>query len=806
MIQGHGSQKPEIIFVTDSGVGTDLKTNYAITGYAQTMLQELCKDAQISWDNQYFTTLVKQEFKEHYGKVKGKGAEDELVKMRLDLSAQYFPVLENEIKELNPFIIVPLGELAFHQLTGLSGIRKFRGSVLPATGFTNVRKVLPILGPYPYLYSDPKMKVISRLDFTKLPAQFNTDPPADNLFNVWVAKSSAALRNFLDRSVPGAPFVTVDIESFKGIPSCMCFCFDGRESVSIPLLHKEIDHDNRVLMMRQCADILASNIPKVNQNIKFDWQILNRWGFIVKNIVGDTMIAASVIYCEFPKNLGFLTSIYTNLPYFKDEGKEWDPKKTTKDRLYLYNAKDGLATWQIHDKQQKEIDELGVRYVHDEMIKLIPIYRIMEDNGIRIDMERRERLLAKYESLFHTQVLKLKRFVGRDINPLSSKVCNTLIFEELGFKKTREVKGTDEEALEHLIMWGHAEHSPINGKEILTTILAARKIHKVIEILELDIHPDGRFRGSANLAGTETGRTSGGKTIDEFFKLDDKGKFLQKRLGHSLQTIGKHGFMIDGVTYGKDIRSMFVPSVGYHFVEIDLSQAEARVDAVLAGNFDILSVFDSPTGIHRLTGSWVYGCKPEDIKKNDLVDGVDRYHMAKTVRHAGERNMKPPRLVMMTQRPLKECERILKTFHDFQPEMQRVYHRDVRQAVQNTRVLIAPNGRRRDFFGRIDEKTYNEAISQLPQAIVTDQTKFSFPMTLQSNPTARLLYEAHDGAMLETKIGTEEPLIRDYQRNVERPIDFRTGSLPRDIQLIIPSESSMGDNWQDLREIKVNHG
>jgi hypothetical protein len=102
-------------------------------------------------------------------------------------------------------------------------------------------------------------------------------------------------------------------------------------------------------------------------------------------------------------------------------------------------------------------------------------------------------------------------------------------------------------------------------------------------------------------------------------------------MGHSFQTIGKHGFEVDGVTYGQNLRSIFIPSPGYYFVECDLSQAEARVDAVLAKDFDILRVFDSSTGIHRLTGSWVFNCSPHEIKKNTLVDGVDCYHVSKTI-------------------------------------------------------------------------------------------------------------------------------------------------------------------------------
>ena len=115
------------------------------------------------------------------------------------------------------------------------------------------------------------------------------------------------------------------------------------------------------------------------------------------------MLAASTLYCEFPKNLGFLTSIYTDLPYFKDEGRGFDLDSARKDRYYLYNAKDSLATSQIFSQQVQEVKELGVDFVYQSLIKVMPLYRAMEDRGIRIDEEAQAWLLAKYESLFHIQ-------------------------------------------------------------------------------------------------------------------------------------------------------------------------------------------------------------------------------------------------------------------------------------------------------------------------------------------------------------------------------------------------------------------
>ena len=221
-----------------------------------------------------------------------------------------------------------------------------------------------------------------------------------------------------------------------------------------------------------------------------------------------------------------------------------------------------------------------------------------------------------------------------------------------------------------------------------------------------------------------------------------------------------------------------------------------------------MGIFTDP-GIHKLRGGWLYDCKPIEIKKSILVDGIDRYHMAKTVGHAAERNMQPERLVMMTQRTRKECAALLEKIHAAQPEIKETFHRDIIRAIDDPgHCLIAPNGRRRDFFDRIDKNTYNEAISQLPQTIVSDQTKFEgIGKTWKDGSTysyAHLLVEAHDGILAEVKRGREEEFYTLYKNNIEsEPIDFRTCTLRRDYQLTIPCEVSVGENWYEMEEVKV---
>ena len=825
MIRGRGASNPTVVFVADHAQGEDLKTGYSLSGYKEALLVKMCTEAGFDYNTTYRTTLIKDALPELVnfekgGKGKKKLSDHETARLYLEqVVPNYTSVFINEIKTLKPNLIVPLGELAFQFTTGLEGIRKFRGSILkinPLLGIEKYTKILPAMGPFPYLYQDPKQQFITQIDFNKIPKWWGPEEVPDDTFRIWVARTYESLRNFVERSyekclstpVPEGGYLVFDIETYMNIPTCLSFCFDGVESCCIPLLDLSIPFEQRLLMLDLVAKVLASPIPKVNQNVKFDWKTQERWKFRVNNVVGDTMLASSALYCEFPKNLGFLTSIYTDLPYFKDEGRQYDPSKHKKDQFYLYNAKDSLATHQIYLKQQPEIVEQGVQFVYDKLMLLLPIYRGMEDRGLRVDEQRQSQLLSKYQSLFRRHVMICQRLVNNEaFNPLSSSQAKVVVFEMLGYNpKMRGVNGsTEEEALNMLICYGTPAHCSVGeGKDILREIMWCRKIHKVIEIVDAPIYPDGRFRYEFNLAGAETGRTTGSKTSDYFVMEDTKkpGKIKTINLGHSSQTIGKHGFWIGDTLYGTDIRGMYKPSRGYSLVENDLSGAEARVDRVLSGNFD-LTVFDDP-GIHKLTGSWVFNCTPAEIKK-----GTHQYDLAKRTRHAGERNMTHGRLYQMAQDEgiglslsLKECKTMLERFHAYAPEIQGVYHRDIAAAIRATHVLIAPNGRRRDFFAiNVDHDSINEGISFLPQAIVSDQNKFSFIPTSQEAPWAHFLSESHDSGLAEVPCGREREFCSIYKKNIETPIDFRKGSLKRDYLLTIPCEMSFGEDWENLEDL-----
>ena len=195
-ITGHGSSKPAAFFISDGPNGQDFENGQSLTGYAGNVLRDFCKEQGLYLDDFWRTCLIKEKLPEHDDK--------EGTKTKA-LIEQYSPILIHEINDLNPFLLIPLGELSFNYLTNLSNIRKFRGSILSPSGSFQLTpenlKVLPILGPYPYINQDYKLRVISRIDFAKIPKYLNKNPIPDSIYNIWVARTSTAFRAFFRSSL-----------------------------------------------------------------------------------------------------------------------------------------------------------------------------------------------------------------------------------------------------------------------------------------------------------------------------------------------------------------------------------------------------------------------------------------------------------------------------------------------------------------------------------------------------------------------------------------------------------------------------
>lgn len=846
-IKGHGNANSKILLIGDYPSKIEVERGYALTGFNEDMLDEMLRKAGSSLKSTFRTCYIKKQI-DGFGY--NKARDTAIIEQLAPNLPEFKEILTNEIVSISPNVIVPLGELALNYISNEVRIDKFRGSVLslsPEIG-TTIReelyqkiKVIPTWSMRELIRNQDK-KPIAQLDFGKIAELSKTEAPYKNKYNVWVCKNCNDFNAFLKRNLP-CKFGTFDIETHHGFITCISFCFNGIEAVSVPLMEDSIPILDRVFLFQRIVRLLRqSDIQWVNQNILYDLTVEERYGLYVKNIVGDTMLAQHTLYVEMLKGLDFLTSIYTDIPYYKDEGKEYDPKLGhSKDQLYLYNAKDSLATWLVWEQQLIEFDENKLQkafffdlnqlqgwndssnsgilnlqgdkiYVPQGVMPLFHIYRKINKRGVRIDEEKRTKLRVKYNQVLEEYINEISSTVGHPVNARSPKQVQELVYSELGcpkiYKLNRETGkktlDTGREALEEICFNKLDERNIDDAGKItlLKKVIYTRKAHKIIKYLDLPLHPDGRMRTIFKLSGTKSGRTAGSSTIDKLFVIDEDGKIQQvpdskkQGLGTSFHTIPKHGFIDDEtedgqdpVELGKDIMEIFVPSPDFVFFDGDKSQAEARIVAVLAEDYEILEAFNRPKSyIHRLTSSWIYKCSPDDIQKHTI-----EYEMGKRSRHGVNYGMEPYRFSRMCHIALTESTTILNRVHQNQPKIRGVFHAKIRDEVKRVRKLVNPYGRQRDIFTPPTEKNLKDFISWIPQGTCSDGTKFAM-LRIEAAcedqcVNGKILMEVHDNLVCEVHKDSVDRFAKIYKSEMEKPVSFRDhGTFIRDFELVIPVE------------------
>src|SRR3990167_375079 len=109
----------------------------------------------------------------------------------------------------------------------------------------------------------------------------------------------------------------------------------------------------------------------IGQNFGYDRDKIKRFGFTVRGLQDDTMYKSFAINPELPKGLAFNTSIFTEEPYYKDEGIY----EGSLDDLMIGCGKDCCVTKEIDDAMQSDIDEMHLNdYYRNFLLPLHDLY------------------------------------------------------------------------------------------------------------------------------------------------------------------------------------------------------------------------------------------------------------------------------------------------------------------------------------------------------------------------------------------------------------------------------------------------
>lgn len=812
-VPGYGSATAKLAVIGEAPGPDEEIMGRPFVGQSGKMVDSLLVNAGVRPDDVYKTNVVK---------IRPPGNDIKALHVIGRSIEEFLPQLWAELDALKPNCILAIGNTALKYLTGHEGIKKYRGSILQAK---NGIKTVSTIHPASLLHAESS-GMSSWKDLTyiqwdtdravKQSATREYDPPRRHLK---VCRSAGELDRFL-HDYRHASLCSIDIETYKTFPICIALAFNPYESLSIPLF-EGIGRVDRPFVWRSLAEFLSSQVAKIGQNFKFDQLLMmlcndfqTNFGFRISNFYFDTMLGFRTLYPELPAKLEFIASVLTEETYWKDEGKEFNPKKDDFDRLLLYNAKDAAVTYECYEKEAQELNEANLLDFYFERVHpLHDLYRHIEARGIRRDPVALELLRTKYETQRTYLEEELQTRIdaeGLDLRvtgPKGAKLYNTpkkvaqLVFMGLGCPIRKD---TTDDSLSGLIRNHLQKPKDEQKRKILEAIVELRKIGKTIgTYINARTCPDGRLRTNVRIA-VETGRTST-NTL--------KPPVTTQPYGMAFQTITKHGDI------GGDLRSQFVPDLGFKFLEPDQSQAESRVIAILSNDQNQVKLFKFGIDIHRLTASWIFErsvpalnefyqegeesrCYELAKKINDslklTISAIER-QLGKTFRHAGEGGMEKHRASELTNLSEWRAGKLLKLFHDNSPCIKEVYYKEIQKCLERDRKLTNPFGRVRQFLNKWGDEMLKEAYRQIPQSTVSDHTKFSMLRIERRMPEIELLEESHDSFLCqvlddEQTIAKASEIIR---QELETPIDFAKCSLPRGL-LKIPCEIKSGYNWEKM--------
>ena len=412
--------------------------------------------------------------------------------------------LYTELHQLpNLNLIICLGATALEAVTGKKGIQDYRGSILKGMGY----KTISTFHPAHILRQDTEItgywqRQVALADLLRASQQQHFPEIRLPRRELNICKSSQQLLDFIQRNKHNSR-PAIDIEAHpngSGIPICVGIAFTPDEGLTIPLWNDDgistIPSADLALIWIHLSKLLYTDV--IGQNFKYDQDKIRRIGFVIRKLASDTMLKAFAINPELPKNLAFNTSIYTEEPFYKNEGM-YDG--TVAD-LLIGCARDSCVTKEIDVAMDKDIDKMKMKkYYENFIMPLHELYLAIETDGMLVSEERRYTLLEKYISWSEKLAYERFKLAQKDVNPQSWQQVRWFLYEHLNCP-VRE--GTGEEVLTSLF---NQVKKDVQKKGIVN-ILDSRRVEKTIGnyLMALPDY-DGRMKSTYYLC-LETGRTS----------------------------------------------------------------------------------------------------------------------------------------------------------------------------------------------------------------------------------------------------------------------------------------------------------
>lgn len=612
-----------------------------------------------------------------------------------------------------------------------------------------------------WLQESPQKKIIP----PSIDSSYECISTQDDLKKL-IKKASKAKTIAIDTETTGLDYMDADLVGIS-------ISYEPGQAAYIPISHED-DSSPQLEMdyvLQELRPLLEdSNEKIIGQNIKFDKNILARYGINISSIKNDTMMMSYVLDASATRhNLDALSSYYLNYKTstFEDVAGK-GVKQVTFDQVPIaeathYAAEDADITLRLYEELVTKLEAVeSLKVLNQEIeIPLIEVLSEMEQNGAILN----SKILNAQSKDLENRIKKLEKsaynLAGEEFNLGSTKQLREIFFDKLGYRIIKKTPGgqpsTDEKVLAEL-----AEEYELPKVLLEHRTLSKLKSTYTDKLPGQISNSTGKVHTSFHQAVTTTGRLSSSDP--------------------NLQNIPIR------TEDGRRIRQAFEPSKGHRFISADYSQIELRVMAHMSKDEGLLKAFQEGEDVHSKTASEVFNVDIEevtpDLRRNakainfGLIYGISAFGLGKQL--GITRNLAAEYMAMYFEK-----------------------YPGVKEYMESTKKLAGENGYIETLFGRRlylrdinasnamrRQASERAAINAPVQGTAADIMKIAMikmhKLIKETNIDAKLILQVHDELILDTPA-----------KEIDQVIELVTESMMGAANLDVPLEIDIGigDNW-----------
>src|SRR5665213_3488646 len=420
----------------------------------------------------------------------------------------------------------------------------------------------------------------------------------------------------------------------------------------------------------------------------------------------------------------------------------------------------------LHKHQAAELKKLPklLKLAQDIEWPLMPVLARMERAGIELDTKYLAKFADEINDLVSDYEQQIYGHADQEFNIASPGQLAEILFDKLklptnGIKKGKTGYSTAAKELDKL----RGTHPII---DLITQYREVAKLKNTyVDTLPLLVDENSRVHTTFNLTVAQTGRLSSADP--------------------NLQNIPVR------TELGRRIRTAFVAGEGKKLVSADYSQFELRLAACLAGDQNLIDMFNRDADVHTMTAAEVYGREPEDVTKQ-------MRYAAKAVNFGIMYGQGPHALSQGTGMDFGAAKSFIDRYFEIRPKL--------KEFIEETRNQALEQGYVEDILGRrrptpdvkssnfiVREAAYRAAVNMPLQGSAADIMKLAMTdadkeLRGQHN-NCDMLLQIHDSILVECPAEVAERVAALLKETMES-----AHKLP--VKLTV--DTAIGSNWGEL--------